>query len=67
MQWVNGGGIRIVTFTLAKSYVGQGEHQLSLEAGERTRLVKSGTRGWTLVRSSDSRQGWFPSRFLALS
>jgi len=49
-----------------QSYTGQGEHQLSLNSGEHVKLVKSGTRGWALVKSSDSRQGWFPTKFLEL-
>jgi uncharacterized protein YgiM (DUF1202 family) len=47
-----------------QAYIGQGEHQLSLNGGEHVKLIKSGTRGWALIRLSDSRQGWFPTKFL---
>ncbi|KAL3103169.1 hypothetical protein niasHS_002355 [Heterodera schachtii] len=45
----------------------QGDNQLSLAIGERVLLVKSGTRGWVLGRSTDGvRSGWFPAKFVKL-
>ncbi|CAD5220749.1 unnamed protein product [Bursaphelenchus xylophilus] len=49
------------------SYEAQGEHQLSLTAGDRIKLIKSGTRGWVLGRTIEGRQGWYPAKFLRLN
>ncbi|CAD5214760.1 unnamed protein product [Bursaphelenchus okinawaensis] len=37
------------------SYEAQGEHQLSLNSGDRIKLIKSGTRGWVLGRTIEGR------------
>ncbi|KAE9553490.1 hypothetical protein FO519_003282 [Halicephalobus sp. NKZ332] len=47
-------------------YTAKTEKQITLAAGEAAQLIRSGERGWVLLRSlsEQSRIGWFPAKFV---
>lgn len=49
------------------NFHGQTTNQLSLSAGDRIVLIKSGSKGWIFAKHVETqRTGWFPSRFVQL-